>query len=160
MIKSLVIYLSAFLMLVIQLSSCHPVNDLGFSCQDQQDMMSTALTSKYFLENYKELRQFGRSDGKIYIIDTLAEKDECIRKMKHSTELKFTDNFDFDRTFLEQAKDPRFAISMPEFKKHGDTIYLQFYYYKGYSKFDYKFLKQNKNWKLIFENETMQKVGS
>lgn len=143
-------FLGPFIGTLLLAASCQSSNENNLSCDDRIVLFDMALKSKYFKASYAELRP---ASNTIYIVDTAKQESLCKLVSESSMKIKYTDSFNADRTFIEQAADKRFLISNPAFAKSGDTTRLSFLLHNFYSELEFRFVKTDDRWKMVFENE-------
>ena len=139
-----------FMMLLF---ACNRNKVQEIDCSDKEQFLQLIFKSKYFLESYSE---FSDSKGPIYIVKDRVDQDFCEFASVYNPIIKYTDSFNVQRNYLEQAKDGRFLMSLPKYEKLGDSIQVTIQMHNFYSELEYHLLKINGVWNIVRENESQQ----
>lgn len=141
-----------YLVLSSALLSCNSRNGNTVRCEAKQHAFVKILNSETFALAYKE---FYKTDNKIYIIDTAKQHLRCNIVPNGDQRVAFLDSFNFDRDFLLQGNDQRFAMEMPVFLLKADTLKVDVSLPTSFSRLYYEFVKADGDWKLVNEGEVL-----
>ena len=125
-----------------------------FEKRDTIEILNCIANSRNFAQDFRELAS---KDNKIHLVKNKdATHDRWPAKIGN-IKFEVLNNFNTNRTFSEQAADPKFTISSPKFSFKMDTALISIYNYKFYMEYTYKFVKKNNKWILMEEHALMQK---